>query len=73
MLRLTTGHYAVPISRTKQLLDNIDSTVDSEKVFLTINDLPSKSSDEKKQNSKETEFPIKSFQQRDSNPQPLSS
>ena len=37
----STGHYAVPINRTEQLLDNMDSTVDSEKVFLTINNLSS--------------------------------
>ena len=43
----SSGHYA-SISRTEQLLDNMDSTVDSEKLFLTINDLSSKSSDEKK-------------------------
>ena len=42
------GHYAAPISRMEQLLDNMDSTVDSEKVFLTINSLSSKSSDEEK-------------------------
>ena len=42
------GHYAAPISRIEQLLDNMDSTVDSEKVFLTINSLSSKSSDEEK-------------------------
>ena len=40
------GHYAVPISRTKHLLDNLDRTVDLEKVFLTINE-KTKSSDEK--------------------------
>ena len=33
----STGHYAVSISRMEQLLDNMDSTIDSEKVFLTIN------------------------------------
>ena len=32
----SSGHYAVHISRTEQFLDNMDNTVDSEKVFLTI-------------------------------------
>ena len=31
----SSGHYAVPISRTEKLLGNMDSTDDSEKVFLT--------------------------------------
>ena len=31
----SSGHYAVPISRTEKLLANMDSTDDSEKVFLT--------------------------------------
>ena len=35
----SSGNYAVPISRMEQLLDNPDSTVDSEKALLTINDL----------------------------------
>ena len=29
----SSGHYAVLISRTEQLLDNVDSNIDSEKVF----------------------------------------
>ena len=58
----SSGHYTVPISRTEQLLDNLDSTVDSEKVILIINDISSKSHDEKKQNSKETSLPVWSFQ-----------
>ena len=45
----SSGHYA-SVSRMEQLLDNMDSTVDSEKLFLTINDLSSMSSDEKKNN-----------------------
>ena len=48
----STGHYAVPISRTEKLLANMDSTDDSEKVFLTKNNLSSKSSDEKKKIAK---------------------
>ena len=48
ILLTSSDHYAVPISRTEKLLDNIDSTDDSEKVFLTINNLSSKSSDERK-------------------------
>ena len=31
----SSGHYAVPISRTEKLLANMDSTENSEKVFLT--------------------------------------
>ena len=31
----SSGHYAVPISRTEKLLGNMDSTDDSGKVFLT--------------------------------------
>ena len=57
----SSGHDAVPISRTEQLLDNMDGTVDSEKVFLTINNLSSNSSDEKNK-SKETALPIWSVQ-----------
>ena len=48
----SSGHYAVPISRTEKLLANMDSTDDSEKVFLTKNNLSSKSSDEKKKIAK---------------------
>ena len=44
----SSGHYAVPISRTEKLLGNMDSTDDSEKVFLTKDNLSSKSVDEKK-------------------------
>ena len=33
-LLTSSGHYTVPISRTEQLLDNMDNTVDSEKVFF---------------------------------------
>ena len=44
----SSGHYAVPISRTEKLLANMDSTDDSEKVFLTKNNLSTKSIDEKK-------------------------
>ena len=58
----SSGHYAVPISRTEKLLDNMDSTDDSEKVFLTINNLSSESCDQKKQSSKETALPIWLFQ-----------
>ena len=43
----SSGHYAVSISRTEKLLDNMDSTDDSEKVFLSIKSLSSKSSDKK--------------------------
>ena len=42
-----SGHYAVPISRMKKLLDKMDSTDDSKKAFLTINNLSSKSNDVK--------------------------
>ena len=48
----SSGHYAVPISRTEKLLGNMDSTDDSEKVFLTKNNLSSKSVDEKKKIAK---------------------
>ena len=58
----SSGHYGVPISRTEKLLDNMDSTDDSEKVFLTINNLSSESCDQKKQSSKETALPIWLFQ-----------
>ena len=46
-IAISNSHYAVPTSWTEQLLDNMDSTVDSQKVFLTINNLSSKSRDEK--------------------------
>ena len=57
MILTSSSYYAFPISRTEKLLDNKDSTDDSEKVFLTINNLSSKSSDEK-----ENALPILSLQ-----------
>ena len=53
-----SGHYVVPITRAEQLLDYMDSTVDSEKVFLTINNLSSKSSDEKNKIAKKLHCPL---------------
>ena len=32
-----SGHYAIPISRTEQLLDHFDKNNESERVCLTIN------------------------------------
>ena len=43
----SSGHYAVPISWTQKLLDNMDSADDSEKVLLTRNNLSWRSSDKK--------------------------
>ena len=51
-LLTSSGHYTVPISRTEQLLDNMDNTVDSEKVFFDNKYLWSKSSDEKNKTAK---------------------
>ena len=42
-----SGHYAIPISRTEQLLDHFDKNNEPEGVLLTINELSSKSPEEK--------------------------
>ena len=42
-----SGHYVIPISRTEQLLDHFDKNNESEGVLLTINELSSKSPEEK--------------------------
>ena len=44
----SSSHYAIPISRTEQLLDHFDKNNESERVILTINGLYSKSPEEKK-------------------------
>ena len=43
----SSGHYAIPISRTEQLLNHCDKNNESERVLLTINELSSKSPEEK--------------------------
>ena len=42
-----SSHYVIPISRTEQLLDHFDKNNESEGVLLTINELSSKSPEEK--------------------------
>ena len=44
----SSGHYAIPLSRTEQLLDHFDKNNESERVLLTINELSSKSPEKKK-------------------------
>ena len=53
----SSGHYAIPISKTEQLLDHCDKNNESERVPLTINELSSKSPEEKKY-CKETLSPV---------------
>ena len=44
----SSSHYAIPISRTEQLLDHYDKNNESERALLTIHELSSKSPEEKK-------------------------
>ena len=48
----SSSHHAIPISRTEQLLDHFDKNNESERVLLTINELSSKSPEEKEKNAK---------------------
>ena len=43
----SSSHYVIPISRTEQLLDHFDKNNESERVLLTVNELSSKSPEEK--------------------------
>ena len=43
----SSSHYAIPISRTEQLLDHFDKNNESERVLFTVNELSSKSPEEK--------------------------
>ena len=43
----SSSHYAIPISGTEQLLDHFDKNNESERVLLTVNELSSKSPEEK--------------------------
>ena len=44
----SSRHFAIPISRTEQLLDHYDKNNESERVLLTINELSSTSPKEEK-------------------------
>ena len=54
---ISSDHYAIPITRTEQLLDSYDKNSELERALFTINDLCSKSTKEKK-NCKETSLSV---------------